>query len=352
MAGLISEHGGNIYKARRRLGIETVDFSASINPLGLPDYIKKLMYQNFDDILHYPDPDAECLTKEIARYWDIKEENILVGNGSIELIYLIASALRPRTALIASPDFSEYERALSLAGSRLSFLKLTENNGFKIDLSRIGSSDILFFSNPNNPTGSMVVTARDRIEKLPIKTVVVDEAFMDFVADEDIYTMIHKAVKYKKIIVLRTFTKFFSLPGLRAGYIVAHKDIVRLLKRHQAPWSVNVLAQTASARMLSDNVYMDATRSLVEKERNFLMKELGAVMGVRPFTSVVNFILIKIEVRGYTSRYVTDELFHKGILVRNCANFRNLKGQFIRVAVRKREENIRLIKAIKDIFKR
>lgn len=352
MHSLIFTHGGNIYEAARQTRKKVLDFSASINPLGLPERIKKVMRDNFDSILHYPDPEAKDLIKAIARHWNIGEENILPGNGSMELIHLIVWALKPKTALIPAPDFSGYECALTAAKSRVSFLKLAEDDGFRLDLSLVKPSDIFFFSNPHNPSGSIMVKGADKIENLPNKTVVVDEAFMDFVNDENEYTMIRRAVKDKKIIVLRTFTKFFSMPGLRAGYLVAHKDVIRLLKAHQAPWSVNVLAQITAESMLGDKAYIDSTRFFIGRERRFLSDSLGDIEGLRPLPSAANFILLKIEKKGITSGYVAEEMLNRGILVRDCGNFRNLRSQYIRVAVKKREENMRLISAFKDIWKR
>jgi len=352
MAGLTFEHGGNIYEAKRRLGKEVIDFSANINPLGLPRYIRKLLSGNLGSILHYPDPDAKDLTKQIARYWGISEENVLVGNGSIELIYLIIAAFKPKTALIAAPDFSEYERALTTVRSRLRFLRLTEEEGFGLDLSRVKASDIFFFSNPHNPTGNIIVNSCDKIEKLPNKTVVVDEAFMDFADYEEKYTMIKKATRLKNIIVLRTFTKFFALPGLRIGYLIAHKDIIGMLKRYQAPWSVNSLAQIVAGSILNDATYMNKTRYLIKKERDFLSREIAKIDGLKPFLSEVNFILVKIEKKEVTSRRLTERLLQKGILIRDCGNFRSLSNRFIRIAVRKRSENQKLVEAIKNILMR
>jgi len=301
---------------------------------------------------HYPDPEAKDLTKQIARYWGISEENILVGNGSIELIYLIAAAFRPKTTLIMSPDFSEYERAVKTAGSQIHSLKLAEEEGFWFDLSRAKASDIFFFSNPHNPTGNIIVSGRDKIEHLSPGVVVVDEAFMDFVDHEEEYTMIRKTSKHKKIIVLRTFTKFFAVPGLRVGYLVAHKDIIRMLKQYQAPWNVNSLAQIAAGKILNDTAYMNKTRYFIKKERNFLFGELAKIDGLRPFLSEVNFILVKIEKKGLTSHRLSERLLQRGLLIRGCSNFHNLSGRFIRVAVRKRSENVQLIESLRILLKK
>lgn len=343
-------HGGDIYAIRRKYPKEVIDFSANINPLGLPDYLKKLIRDNLDSVLHYPDPKARDLTKMIAKYWNISEENIILGNGSIELIYLLAVAFKPQTALIAAPDFSEYERALTAVNCKIHFLKLKEENNFKPGLAQVKPCDIFIISSPHNPTGNIVISGSDEIERMPYKTIVIDEAFMDFVAEENDYTMIRKAREGKNVLVLRTFTKFFALAGLRAGYLIAGKDTIRMLKRYQAPWSINSLAQISAARLLSDKAYIKQTRYFVEKERAFLFNELSGVTGLKAFHSQVNFILVKIKKKGVDAHSLSARLLKKGIMVRDCGNFRNLSQKFIRVAVRKRNENLRLIKSLKEIL--
>lgn len=307
----MDRHGGNIYRYDK----DIIDFSANINPLGLSKKIRQL---DLERILHYPDPESKDLIRRIAKYWNIKEENILLGNGSTELIYLIMHTFRPRRVSIPVPAFSEYERA-----------------AMTIKDVRGRSSNILFICNPNNPTGGLV--------KIPLfkGLMVVDEAFMDFVPDEERHTMIRKAVKNKNIIVLRTFTKFFAIPGLRLGYLVAHKDLIKQLKRNQPPWNINALAQTAGA-VLGDKEYIEKTRGLIERERRFLLREISRIDGLKPIPSVTNFILVKVD----SAASLKKKLIKKGILVRDCSNFKGLGNGFIRVAVRKRSENKRLIEAL------
>lgn len=307
----MDEHGGNIYK----YGKDIIDFSANINPLGLSKEIKRV---NLDRILHYPDPDSKELIKCIARYWRIGEENILLGNGSSELIYLIVYTFRPQKIFIPVPSFSEYERAAKIAGRWN------------------GGVELLFICNPNNPTGSLVKVPRFKGLK------VVDEAFMDFLQDEDKHTMIWEATKNKKIIVLRTFTKFFAIPGLRLGYLIAHRDIIKRLKRYQPPWNINSLAQAVGI-VLEDKEYIEKTRRFIEKERQFLFRELSKIKGLKPLPSVVNFILVEVD----SPAGLKEKLIQKGILIRDCSNFRGLNNRFIRIAVRKRSENIRLIEALR-----
>lgn len=355
MANLNFSHGGNIYEAERKYNKKIIDFSANINPLGLPPNIKKAIYKNFGKILHYPDPETKDITGSIASYWGIKEENILVGNGSTELIYLIMSRYRPKITAFSVPTFSEYERAAKNVKSRIRYIKMdpcfrrddNEKAALQYSLRDSAHGDILFLCNPNNPTGSLIIENRKMIEKLFYKLIVVDEAFMDFLPDEKKHTLIRRAQKSKKIIVLRTLTKFFALPGLRIGYLVAHRDVVRALRGHQAPWSANAFAQLAGNMTLQNRAYIRKTRLLIEKERAFLSNEIAKIKGLIPYPSVTNFLLVKIEKGNITSKALQHALIKKGFLVRDCSNFRNLSKRYIRIAVRSRKENRKLLNALK-----
>ena len=343
-------HGGNIYAVKRKYAKEVIDFSANINPLGLPANVKKAIYANFDGILHYPDPEAKNITRRIAQYWRVKEENVLVGNGSAELIYLIMHAFRPTTTIIAVPTFSEYERAARCTGSRVSFKRLLKEKNFQLPELNSKSAEALFLCNPNNPTGNLIIEERNVVKNLPAKLIIVDEAFMDFLPDEKNYTLIKEAHKNKKIVVLRTFTKFFALAGLRIGYLVAHQDVIKKLKAYRIPWSVNAFAQLAAEMILEDREYIRKTRQLIEKERRFLFNEIARIRQLIPYPSVANFLLVKIDKGRINSDSLRKKLLARSILVRDCSNFRSLTDRFIRVAVRNRPENKQLVKALREIF--
>jgi threonine-phosphate decarboxylase len=352
-------HGGNIYEIERRYKKDVVDFSANINPLGLPQEVKRYLYKNFDKILHYPDPQAWSLVGKIAKYWGIDEKNILLGNGSVELIYLIAFTFKPKTTLIPIPTFSEYERAAKSVGSKIRFLRLKEKDSFRLDLVRpyqerglgsVNKADVFFLCHPNNPTGNFILDNLRAIRELVSRLVVVDEAFMDFLSDQKTHTLVRKAAKSKKIVVLRTFTKMYALPGLRIGYLVAHQDTIRRLKQHQPPWSTNSLAQLAAELILKDKEYVRQSICLLEEEKKFLFNEIAKIKIFAPYPSVTNFLLVKIKDTGLTSSLLREKLIRRGILIRDCANFKGLGNKFIRIAVRSHKENAMLIRALKEVI--
>ncbi|MFH1077105.1 MAG: threonine-phosphate decarboxylase CobD [Pseudomonadota bacterium] len=342
------KHGGNIYEISSRYRRDIIDFSANINPWGIPFLTRRLLRQKLNALVHYPDPDSQSLKAVIADYWKIKEENILVGNGSTELIYLIFNAFRPAVVALPVPSFTEYERAAMLVKSKISFVRLYAEEEFCLDCSRIDNSDMVFLCNPNNPTGNLLIKNCADIKSILAKRIVIDEAFMDFVRNEDEYTFVTEAIRSKGVIVVRTFTKFFALPGLRAGYIIAHKDTICGLKKYQMPWTVNVLAQAASQRALSENAFIQRSKEFIAKESSFLYKRLGRIKGLKPYPSAANFLLVKIEHKHITSSCLKERLLKKGFFVRDCANFRGLDKQFIRVAVRTRKENMQLAQALEE----
>ncbi len=349
------DHGGNIYRAREISGKDILDFSANINPLGLPPHLKNAIRGNLWSILHYPDPDAKDLTRTIAQYWKIDEENVLVGNGSIELIFLTTQALRPKRVLIPSPTFSEYERSAKLVNANITFVRLREKKEFSIGIDhRFADSgvDSVFLCNPNNPTANLLFKGpEDILTSFRSAFIIVDEAFMDFLPDERDHTSVWEATRNERLIVLRTLTKFFALPGLRLGYLVATKKIVKRVRQFKVPWSVNSLAQVAGVTILNDPEFIERTRNLIARERAFLIDEIGRIGGLKPYPSVTNFLLIKIARGGLTSSDLQLRLLNRGILIRNCGNFRGLDNRFFRIAVRTHGENCRLLKNLRDVCK-
>jgi len=348
-------HGGNLREFIEKYSLssdEIIDFSANTNPLGVPPSVKKVIINNLNCISHYPDPECKELKKEISRYLRINYDNIIIGNGSIELIYLLVRILLPKKALLLIPAFSEYQRALINENCEIKFLKLEEKENFKPDIKLIEKTiekvNLFFLANPNNPTG--VIIPREELLPLVDKaskkhtTIILDEAFIEFKERE---SLVKEATSSDHLFILRSFTKFFGLAGLRIGYGIGSKERIERLNRVKEPWTVNVLAQMAAKEVIQDTEYINKTHQWINKERNFLFKHLLKIKGLKPYSSEANFILIKIE-KKLSSTKLQEELAKKGIIIRDCANFRGLNHKFIRVAIRTRYENMKLIKALKE----
>jgi len=350
-------HGGNIREAVRRYGITekaVVDFSSSINPLGPSPAARRAARKALDRIDRYPDPDMADLRAAIARYYGIKSEQVVCGNGSNALIHLIPRVFKPKKVLIPMPTFSEYARAVEDAGGEVVPLLLQEQNGYRVDpldLSfALKGMDMVFLCNPNNPTGALTPkTEMLEILQLSCKNgvrLVVDEAFMDFVDD---HSLAKDAVQSSNLIVLRAFTKFYGMPGLRVGYAIAEAGTARLLRGGQEPWTIDFPSEQAAIAALTDWGYAAKTRRYIARERDRLLSDLRLIGGVEPFPSPANYILLKLT--GIDSQLLTDKLGRRGLLVRDCSSFPGLDNRYIRIAVRTWWQNRRLLKALREILR-
>jgi len=358
MTNINYSHGGNIREVAQKYGFsseEIIDFSANMNPWANYFKIEELIKDNLREIFWYPDPYCKKLTKQISKYLEVEEENILVGNGATELIYLAARAFLPKRALVIIPTFSEYERALRVVGGDPKFLTLKEEEDFSIDIQKIIKAAervrAIFLCNPNNPTGTILF--REEILKLKEATtergitLILDESFLDFIYYHE--TLVKEAAKDNHLLVLKSFTKFFAIAGLRLGYVVGSRDSIIQLNRLKEPWTVNSLAQIVGIHLLKNSQLIEKVRGIISKESKFLFDKLSQIKGLKPYPPAANFILIKIK-GGISSSLLQDALAKKGILIRDCSNFRGLSNKFIRVAVKRREENLRLIKNLKGLL--
>ncbi len=350
-------HGGNVFAIARSLGIppeEIVDFSASINPLGPAPGVREAVAEAFDRLVHYPDTACTELREALAAQHGLSAGQLCVANGSTELIYLLPRLVGGKRALVVAPAFSEYEHALTLAGWDVDFLYLRPREGFRLSLphleEKLGEGfDLLFLCNPGNPAGNLIEPAEtERVMDLAQAAgafIVLDEAFIDFHEKSSSKAM---AVRSGNCVVLRSMTKFYALPGLRLGYAVASERVIGRLERLRAPWSVNTLAQAAGLASLVDSAYREQTLRLVAAERDFLAGALVDVAGLVPHPSAANYLLVEMEA-GQSAGELRRRLLADRLLIRECGNFMGLDDRFFRVAVRRREENERLVMALARI---
>ena len=349
-------HGGNIYEAAKRFEIDEediIDFSSNVNPLGPPSAAKRAVKRSIAFLDRYPDPEMNGLRKAIARYFGIKPGQVICGNGSNGLIHLIPRVFRPKKVLIPVPTFMEYAAAAEHAGGKVVTFPLKEREGFRVDPLEMAFAlkgmDMAFLCNPNNPTGLLI----SKVEMLEIMQyalqqgvrLVVDEAFMDF-SDSD--SIVKEAVQSSHLICLRAFTKFFGMPGLRIGYAVSDETTVADLRDGQEPWAVSIPAEQAAIAALNEWRYIKKTRRLIEKERERLLSALRILPGVEPFPCSANFILIKLT--SIDAWQLTEKLGQRGLLVRDCSSFPGLSNRFVRIAVRTRRENNRLVHVLREIL--
>jgi threonine-phosphate decarboxylase len=350
-------HGGDVDAAARHAGMdagEIIDFSASINPLGQPSSARKAFINSYDKVSRYPDPYGETLKKALAKRHRLQPAELLVGNGSTQLIYLLCAALRPRTALIVGPAFSEYANALALAGANIRSISLTVDSGFQFSTEKLLAAwekdcDILFLATPNSVTGQLIPKAEiENIARLALirkSFVVIDEAFIDFAEDQSVKMLVrHNPF----LIVLRSLTKYYALPGVRLGYVIGEAGTVAKLADYQEPWSVNGPAMSVALACLADGGFEAKTQGWLERERQFLLNRISTLEGLQPFPSRVNFFLVKITKPGIDATELRSFLLRRKILIRACSSFTELGGDYFRVAVRRRKDNLRLLAALRE----
>lgn len=356
------KHGGNVWGASNQYGLEVnklLDYSANISPLGTPDRVKEAIRASLDKLVHYPDPDSIELRKELSLFLGVDMENIIVGNGSVELIYLLAKMIRPEKVLLLHPTFSEYEFAVTSEEGQIKVLELKEQNDFRIDIQAVIEAlddvQMVFLCNPNNPTGCLtdrkdVLAILDAAEEKGV-VMVVDEAFMDFLEHAEDFSVIEQIGKRENLFILRSLTKFFALPGLRIGCGLGTQKMLEKMNSLREPWTVNILAQEAALEALRDEEYAQAVRQTIWAEKEFLYQELTEIDGLKPYPPSVNYIFLKITHPELTASQIQESIVQKGILVRNCNTYPFLGEKYLRVAVRTRPENIRLLEGLRAVLR-
>jgi threonine-phosphate decarboxylase len=356
-------HGGEVLDAAGKSGLkreEILDFSSNVNPLGPSEKALEAAKNSFKEIPSYPDSNSAELRQAISsRFGGLSRNNVIVGNGSTELIYLFAEAFlkRGETAIIPAPTFGEYESAVRKTGETPKFVKLDGN--FNIDegafTHEMAGAKIVFLCNPNNPTSILIPSETlTEIFDMALKQdslVFLDEDFLEFVENEKALSFINKIKDYPNLFILRSFTKIFGLTGLRVGYGIANEEIINILSCAKIPWNVNCLAQATAVAALKDEDHLRVTRELVKKEKAQLLAELSTFKSFKVYPPDANFVFIDIRKSGLTAAELSDKLLRQGILIRDCTSFRGLDEYFIRVAVKTHTDNESLIAALKRTVK-
>lgn len=340
-------HGGNIYSYTENL----IDFSSNINPLGVPEGVAEVICKNALNLYKYPDVECRALRCALSKKENVAYEHIICGNGGAELIFNVVRSVKPEKVLLLAPTFSEYEQALKTVKAEVVYYYLKEEDNFEVDeniLNHIDATlDMIFICNPNNPTG-MCASAL-LLEKILNKAnennifVVVDECFMDFVNDNNNYSVISFISEYKNLMIIKAFTKIYAMAGLRLGYAVSsNTDIIDKMYFNRQPWSVSLLAQAAGVEALNERDYVNKSIEYINTQRKYLLNELKK-LDIICFNSFANFILLKSNIN------LEKELLKHNILIRNCENFKGLNKGFYRIAVKNHKDNEVLIKALRKI---
>lgn len=347
-----------------------IDFSASLNPLGPPTSVLKAMRQAINGCQHYPDPHSEDLRAQLAQKHKVSKESILVGNGSAELIRILPAALGLRHALVVGPTFSEFEHSLQLAGVKCTSVnavsatrytppieKLLEvldewKRAFTRKIQKSGvHNHAVFVCNPNSPTGRRM-GLQDIRQILHVAHrigcwMIVDEAFMDWCPS---HSLLREMSKSSRLIIFRSFTKFFAIPGIRLGYLIGAPAAVESIQKHLPQWSVNYVAQAAGMAALEDSPFRDRSLRFMQQERARFLGKLRTIPGLRVIPSQANFVMVEI-VEGVVTEDIVGRLQGQGLLVRDCRTFSGVTKPALRLAIRRRGDNRRLLQALTQVLR-
>lgn len=348
-------HGSDLEKIEEVYKIpkeSIISFSANVNPLGISPSLKNTLSQHLDAITTYPDREYTSLRTCIANYVRSEAENIIVGNGSTELISLFIQIERPKKAMIIGPTYSEYEREIFLGGGTTHYYPLKEKDDFRLDLEDFKehlneSIDLLVICNPNNPTSSAISRQEMRgildVCKQYDIFVMVDETYVEFADNVGDTTSIPLTNYYNNIIILRGTAKFFAAPGLRLGYAVTgNHDLIKAINTRKNPWTINSLAVIAGELMFTDQEYIEKTRELILAERKRIYKKFAESGMFKVYPPNANFLLAKILKDDITSQDLFDRAIRRGMMIRDCSTFPFLDQKYIRFCFMMPEDNDRL----------
>lgn len=346
-------HGGDWAGYETEYGFLPLDFSANVSPLGLPDGVREAAIQALQDADRYPDPLCRTLRTRLAERHGIPATQIVCGNGAADLIFRICRVLRPKKALLTAPDFGEYKRALREENCEIRTVTRRESEGFLLhreDLAgSIHGAELLFLSNPNNPTG--LVTGREELRKI-LKLCsnehcvpVIDECFLDFTEGSEAQSLIPDLGQNPNLVILRAFTKTYAMAGLRLGYaLCGSKAFAERLQSAGQPWPVSNVAQAAGIAALQEEDYVNRLRAQISEERPRMIRALTA-LGLRVIPGEANYLLFCCE-----DKELGEKLRKRGILIRDCRNYAGLTEGWYRIAIRSAAENDRLIHTLVEVL--
>lgn len=351
------KHGGNIQEISELYQIdkkELIDFSANINPLGIPQGVKATLTKGIAELVHYPDIRYHALIQSIADFHDISAEFVYPANGAAEAIFMLGRTLMLKRLLLLAPTFMEYEAAFSQQKTEFSYFNLEQRN-FQWTIAELIQSakeqqvDGICLCNPNNPTGQML--KQSELEELSQFcqrneiALIIDEAFVDFTREE--YSLVSSISTNENLYIFRSLTKMFAIPGLRLGYLLSsNRAVLAQIEAKTVPWHINTFADIAGQQALKETRFIKDSQRYIAEERRFLEKGLAQFKEVETFSSQTNFIFLRYQGSGC----LQEKLIQKNILIRNCNSFHGLSQKYYRIAVKSRVDNKSLLDALEAIL--
>ncbi len=348
-------HGGNYKADFKRLGVpqkEIVDFSVNVNPLGPPPIVKKIWNSLFDEVKKYPSQNGIGVKKYYEDMFGIDSSNVLPGNGSTELIYFVLQKLSLKNIVIISPSFNDYSQAATISGTTIIDVHASSDNGFAmppIDLinKKLNYADAVFIGHPNNPTGAMF--SKDEIlflsKENPTKWILLDEAFIQFVDNYEEQSFLKSNI-ISNIILFHSLTKYYTVPGLRLGAVIANNKIISKLETEKSLWSINRPAEILVEYLRDSKSFVEKTEQYFSAERKKLFIEYSNLAGIKIFPTNSNFFLARWNATNNLDD-LQRELLTNGLYVRDARNFKHLSDNYFRFAILSKNENQKLFITIK-----
>lgn len=328
-------HGGDIYRNQIRL-----DFSVNTNPLGMPDSVREALHQAVEEAEHYPDIHAQELTKAVAERLRISEKRLVFGNGASELFHAVLHAVKPSKILIPVPSFLGYEEAAKAMDCEVIFYEMKKEEKFSLTERILDTLDesisLVFLANPNNPVGNLVEP--ELIFKIAEKcrqcdiALVLDECFMELTGKEMTHSFFYQLDEFPNVVVVRAFTKLYAIPGVRLGYLICEQTLAEKIRLQLPEWNLSVFAQRAGVAAIKEQEYVARAVVCIQTQRLFLCEELKAA-GCNVFDSDADYLLF------YSEKKLYELFLQRGILIRDCSNFRGLQRGYYRIAVKSEEQN-------------
>ena len=353
-----SRHGGDVFGFSPEERNKILDFSININPLGLSPAGRKALTRYWEvETLRYPDVEERDVKEALSKAYGMDKDTISLGNGATELMYTLLRITKPARVLVPAPAFSEYRLSAEAAGAKVVSFLLPVEDHFNLPLREIkekmGSHSLIYLGNPNNPDGRLLHREEfqcimDRAQETE-SLVVIDESFIDFAGDACSYRQ--ECRKYPNLVVMMSLTKFYAVPGLRIGCSFADPKMAGKLNDALIPWNVNGPAQLYMTEAAGDRDYIHRSRAFVKTEREWLAGELKTLPGLTVYPSTINFLLLRITGKGKDAGDLQKLLLPEDIFIRQCGNYEGLDNSFFRLAVRTHEENERLLRSLRKVWK-
>lgn len=353
----LPEHGANAKRLYASMNIPmpeaVLDFSENCNPAGPPPSVVEAWPALISTLNSYPDPDGQPFLSAVAEFHQVEQRQVLVGNGAAEILSLLAASYRHNDVLVIDPTFSEYRATLEANDAHVISIQTEEAGGFRLPVEKIlkalPEADAIYLCTPNNPTG--LLPAKEEIMKI-IQTaersatdVVLDEAFIDFIDEKE--SFIAHVTDHPNLLVVRSMTKMYAVPGIRLGYLIAHPDRITQLKSRVSHWHVNGLAAEIGVLCLNEEVYRKQAIRRAQTERAKMTDFLRS-NGCEVLDSSVNYLVMK---PAQHTEKLYRYLLQQGIVLRHSENFRGMDGRWLRIGMKSEAMMETLREAMDQWFK-